>query len=326
MDVTNVIVNYFESGEYKRISVDARRPTYFERLVVSTVFETTPPPNYPKVSIDSVRSVARAVFHTAKRITSSIRKPITIPVPVIDLRHFEPNNMAHLLFDVIPYCLYAKSVAGPEIKFLLRKVDKPFSDLLDIFGIRPLREDRRVTGDILKIGATRGLSTYDATRTFDCFGINFIPEVYSDMKFASSTRFAKIFLARRPPRALLNQSEITKITAKHGYETVFMEDYSISDQLSIGAQAKHVIAVHGAAMSFLIMNRSIDSLVELLPAHFYMEYYPVCLSPRVGRYEQIIPDFDQRVSLSGWDTKLHFQNLPFSIDEGLLDRILSEFD
>jgi capsular polysaccharide biosynthesis protein len=144
------------------------------------------------------------------------------------------------------------------------------------------------------------------------------------MTLSSSIGFERVFLARRGPRGLINQAEIEALVSRYGYKTVFMEDYSIHDQLSIGARAKHVVAVHGAAMSFLVMNQNIDSVIELLPPNVYHELFPVCLSPRVGRYEQIIPEFDQAVAHSGWQTIVRFKNARFSTDAKLLENCLSE--
>ncbi len=102
-----------------------------------------------------------------------------------------------------------------------------------------------------------------------------------------------------------------------------MEDYSFLEQLSFGAQAKHVVAVHGAAMSFLITNRQIDSIIELLPANNYAALFPISLGLRVKRYDQIIPTFDRLVQHIGWHEIARFKDLPFAVDTALLTRLLS---
>ena len=181
-----------------------------------------------------------------------------------------------------------------------------------------------MSGDIIKIRGTRGLSVYDLFGIDDCHGINFMPDTYTEMDFPSSLTFDRIFMARRAPRDLENQLEMERITERYGYKTVFLEDYSIRDQLGIGAQAKHVIAVHGAAMSFLLMSKRIDSLIEILPPNVYHDVFPICLSPRVVRYEQIIPNFDERVAHSGWEAISYFKNRRFSVSVKLVECLLSE--
>jgi capsular polysaccharide biosynthesis protein len=151
-----------------------------------------------------------------------------------------------------------------------------------------------------------------------------MPDVYSNIDFASSTKFERMFLARRGARRLGNQDELETLASRYGYATVFMEDYSVLEQLSIGAQAKHVIAIHGAAMSFLVMSKKILSVIELMPPNVYHEFYPVCLGAKVGCYQQIIPDFDPAVAHSGWSAVEYFKNRPFSVDIRLLDRLFRE--
>jgi hypothetical protein len=324
MGGTKVGVSYCEAGSSRRISVATMRPIYFEKLVVSSVYETLPSFYDSYVPLNGIRSLARNGLYACNRIGLSVRKPVILSTPVLDMRELYPNNMAHLLLNMIPYYLLAKRALGPDIKVLLLNVKEPFASLLSTFGIHPLHENRRVTADIIKIRGTRGLAVFDLFGSRDCEGIDFVPDAYSEMDFSSHLKFDRIFLARRAPRNLDNQAEMEKLAGKYGYKTIFLEDYSIREQLSIGAQAKHVIAVHGAAMSFLLMNRKIDSLIELFPPHVYDDIFSKCLSPRVGRYEQIIADFDARVAHSGWSAILYFKNRNFSANTNLVEQLLSE--
>jgi hypothetical protein len=321
-----VLVHYFESGNYKTMTVDMRRPVYFDNIVVATVREILPRVPSPYIPMDSVRNFARRAYHAARAASYSFASPANFAAPILDTRGTEPNNMAHLLMHLIPYCLYARKVVGSDITYLFRKVGTQYARLLEIFNIVPNYEYRKVKAHVIKIRGTRGLSAYDLISTFDCVGINFLPEVYKGMQFPSSLKFEKIFLARRDSRGLTNQAEIEELVTHYGYKTIFMEDYSLLEQLSIGAQARFVIAVHGAAMSFLIMNTKIDWIIELFPPNVYHEYFPVCLSPRFARYDQIISDFDPAITHSGWDAISHFKGSGFSANASLLKSLLSESD
>jgi hypothetical protein len=324
MDGVLVNLHYFEGGNYKKMTVKNMRPTYFDQVVVSSVSETLPTYSYPLAPFNSVRSLARNSFYVCKQWRASIDKSVLSANPVLDMRHFGPNNIAHLLIDIIPYYLYARDVVGPEIRVLLPPVGEPFSSLLNLFHVSSVWEDCRVTGEIIKISGTRGLAVHDLFRMFECHGINFAPDVYADVDVCSGPRFERIFLARRAPRNLGNQMEIENITNKYDYKTIFMEDYSIQEQLSIGGHAKHVIAIHGAAMSFLLMNKRVESLIEIFPSNVYDQLFPTCLGRRVIRYEQIIPEFDPRVGHSGWEAISYFKSRSFSVNAPLLDKLLSE--
>jgi hypothetical protein len=320
-----VTVHYVESGVPKTIAVEMKRPTYFDKIVVSIVHEILPGLPSPQITLSSIRNAARFGYHVVRDAESSIRSPRALAGLVFDTRSWEPNNMSHLLLDLIPFSLYARNAAGADVTVLFRKLGRRFCELLDLFGVVPIFERRRVEADVVKLRGTRGLAVYDLDlrNTFDCPGITFVPNVYAEMDFSSHVSFDKIFLARRGPRSLLNQTEVEQTVARFGYTTIFMEDYSLSDQLSIGTHAKHVVAVHGAAMSFLVMSKRIDSIVELLPPNHYAAWFPVSLGARVVRYEQIIPIFDQRVAHSGWAAIARFKDQPFAVDTELLRRRLS---
>jgi hypothetical protein len=320
---TAVNVHYVEAGQYKTLVDHMRVPTYFDKIVVSTVHEVAP--GLPRSPLDfgSPTGLARSAYRTVRGVARSLRPRVVLTTPTLDTRRQSPNNMAHLLVDLIPYALYARAVAGPDVALVFQKLEKPYAELLEIFGIVARVETGEVEADIIKVRGTRGLAVYDLLGTFDCTGMNFLPNAYATFEFPSSVTFERIFLARRGLRSLGNQAELETIVAKHGYTTVFMEDYSVSEQLSIGAHAKHVVAVHGAAMSFLIGAKRIDSVVEILPPNVYHAEFPVCLSPRVTRYEQIIPTFDPAVAHSGWETIGQYKGLPFSVDARLLDKVLS---
>jgi hypothetical protein len=320
-----VAVHFVEAGVQKTITVEMRLPTYFDGIVVSIVHETLPSVPGPKVTPNSLRNAARFGYHAAREIEANIRPSLVLRTPVFDTRIWEPNNMAHLLLDIVPYSLYARSAAGPEVGILFQKLGTRFRELLDIFGLVPVFERRRIEADVVKIRGTRGLAVYDfdLRNTFDCPGICLVPDVYSEFDFSSSTKFDRVFLARRGPRSLLNQSHVEEIVGRFGYQTVFMEDYSLSEQLSIGAQAKHVVAIHGAAMSFLVMSKQIESVVELLPTNNYAAGFPVSLGSRVRHYDQIIPSFDRLTQHIGWPAIARFKELPFAVDTSLLTRLLS---
>lgn len=319
---TAVTVHYFQSGSYQKVSIQMRRPTYFDKLVVARVQEILPALARPSIEIKSPRDAARYAYYGLQRLNGQLRTPRTFDVPVLDLRGLEPNNFAHLLLEAIPYCLRARAATGPGAVFLFRKMGSLFATLLEQFDIVPCNEPRKVAASVIKLRGVRGLAVYNLPDTFDCPGLSFFPDTYSQFDFSSSAGFDRIFLARRGPRSLLNHSEIERVAAAYGFHTVFTEDYSIRDQLSIGARARHVVAIHGAAMSLLAVNRRIESMIEILPPHNQISGFPVAFGPRVRRYEQIIPDFDPRVVHNRPET-VRFKDLPFSVDAGLLEKLLA---
>ena len=133
----------------------------------------------------------------------------------------------------------------------------------------------------------------------------------------------KLFIARRGARGLINHQAIANMLNKIGYTTIFMEDYTIGEQLGIASQAKDVVAVHGASMGMFVLNKQLNSLIEICPPNVYHEYFAVALAQSVKKHIQIIPSFDSNVGYSGWDAIVHFKNKPFSANESQLELALS---
>jgi len=318
-----VTVHFFEAGSYKTMTVKMSRPTRFDRISVAIVQETLPVLAMPEIPFDSPRNLARFGYYALRRLAASILPAVRFPVPVLDTRSVEPNNIAHLILDVIPWYLHAQRAVGSDIVLVTRKVNEPFRVLLSAFNIVPVSEDRKIQASAVKVRGARGLSVYDLP-TFDCPVISCVPDVYSDFDFATSVKFERVFIARRGQRSLRNHAEVESLASSYGYKTIFMEDYSIADQLSIGTQARHVVALHGAAMSPLVFSKQIDSVIELFPPNVHHEIFPVCFGSRVRNYHQIVPDFSPAVMHSGWDAIFHFKKQTFSVDLELLKGILSQ--
>jgi hypothetical protein len=318
-----VDLHYFEGGTYKHRVVQNIRPTHFDELIVSSVFDTLPTFRYRAAPLNSMRNLARNAFTVARQARASLARPVVYSAPVLDLRSMGPNNVAHLLQDIIPLSLLARRLVGPELTLLTRPVYGPFRDLLEHFGLSPIWEDREITGEMIRISGTRGLAVYDVINLFDCNAVQLFPQVLLEEDMPSGRSFEKIFLARRASRSLKNQTEIEQLTNSFGYTTIFMEDYSISDQLSIAARAKHVIAMHGAAMGLLLVNKGLDSVIEVLPANVYHQWFPNCIGRRVRKYIQILPEYDLRIQHSGWDAIAQFKNGKVFLDAFLLERLLS---
>src|SRR5262249_16239042 len=125
------------------------------------------------------------------------------------------------------------------------------AELLSLFAIEPVVTNRRIVGPIVHIRGTRGLAAFNLEDAFDCAATTFFPDIYDQYEFKRTVQYDKIFLARRDWRAIRNHSEVERLLIAHGYTTVYMEDFSILDQISIAKHARQVVAIHGAAMAFL---------------------------------------------------------------------------
>ena len=313
-------------GAEARQVINMQRPTRFDQLMTVLVEETSAAPHAAPIPIRSGKDALRWTYRHARDLSARYGAPTRFDRPVLDTRHIEPNNFAHLLHNIIPLCLEARKTAGPDVAFVLKKLDRGLEtkirELLSQFAIDPVVTDKTIKGPIVHIRGSRGFAVYDLP-AFDCEVINFFPKVYDQYAVKKTIAFDKVFLSRRGARALVNHAEVERILNAHGYKTIYMEDHSIQDQISIGANSRHVVAIHGAAMAYLTFAKRIESVIELLPPHVYHEYFPVALGANVGNYVLVIQDLDPRVAHSGWETIYRFKNQPFAANIALLEQALA---
>ena len=101
---------------------------------------------------------------------------------------------------------------------------------------------------------------------------------------------------------------------KYRFKTVYLEDYEISDQITLMANAELIAGIHGAGLTNLIYaDEKKVQVIEILPKNFLpTHYYWLCNSLSIN-YK----------TFYGGD--LTADN-SFEVDEDRLDTILSRYD
>ena len=311
-----------------------KNPYTMDKITTFSIQDTTGANQLPVNSFNSVRNIVKTIRNSLLNGYYAFSSAEKFDTAVFDLRGIEPNNIAHLIIHAIPLCLLVRNSAGLDTQFLFRKMGAPFEKLLNEFGIKPITSNKKIEANFVKVFGTRniaghviqlaGLNILDAK---ECLHSSVLPDTYNDYQFKSPLKNKKkIFIARRGARALINHDETQILLTEHGYETVFMEDYSISEQLGIASEVTHVVGVHGASMGMLVLNKKIESLIEILPPNAYNDYFAVALATCVKKHIQIIPSFDSRVLFNGWTAIEHFKNKPFSVNLVQLKLALNQLE
>ncbi len=138
--------------------------------------------------------------------------------------------------------------------------------------------------------------------------------------------FSKIYIARRSRRPQ-NHEEIFAIVERFGYQTVYMEDHEVFQQMRIARAAQHVIADHGAGEVYLIYM-DLLSLVEFIPlTHEGEEFGSACyqklasmISPQT-QYIKLLPIRSDDVAPVSVERD-RFGVRQFSISPNELDKVL----
>lgn len=217
-----------------------------------------------------------------KKIKLRFTKDMHIDEEVLlDLRHYSPANFAHAIMIHLPIALYASEYlvsngfAKPLIIFpqtLPAHVKHLFSEL----GFRFILTDACISGSICRyeldsLICLRGdLATLIKDRLFNT-------ELPIKLLNLNNTQPKKIFISRRDTRCLNNEKEIEEFLEKKSYKKVYLEDYSVMEQLAIVSLADSIVAIHGAALGPLIFRALFKKeplkLVELFtPAHMTNVY------------------------------------------------------
>ncbi len=79
----------------------------------------------------------------------------------------------------------------------------------------------------------------------------------------------KIYISRSKPqkdimRKVTNEQDLTQMLEKYGFKTVYMEDFSFIEQLSIAHNAKFIIAPHGAGITNAMFMPNNSTLIEMV--------------------------------------------------------------
>jgi glycosyl transferase family 61 len=313
-----------QDGHPLRRRITLSRSTNFDEAVVSLVAEQSSMHNQAIAWPATARDVARTAYGVFRRTAARLAGPVRHAGPVYDVRAKEPNNLAHLLLEILPACLFVREAFGPDVKFVFRKVNEPFRSLLRLFDINAEFTGRRLQGDMVRLNAMRGLAAHDLLTVFDCFAITMLPHVYEGRSFSYEPTYEKIYLARRGGRSPVNETDVGHLLTRRGYKTIYLEDLPVHGQLAVASGARHVVAVHGAAMSALVLSPRIDSVVEILPSHVFHDGYACCLGHKVKRYALLMDEFDEAVPHNGWPAVLAFKNVRFTVDVGALEQALDE--
>ncbi len=317
-------------GPERRV-VPVARATHFDEMLIAVhddVCDATPAQlaSLGHWHPEAPRLIARELLKDVRRVHRSIAKPLTRDEILFDARGLDPNNLAHLLVDIVPWCLYVQQTLGPaNVRSVFVELDSLYRGVLDVIGLRYLESGRRLGGRIAHVRGRRGLASYDLPFTLDLPGMVLCGAVYDSVVLPPPARpMEKLFFARRGTRALSNQAEVEALLSARGYVTYYPEDHPLREQLSIAQHARHVVGIHGAGLGELVLNPRLGTFVELLTPHSWHPYYPLALGERVARCAQIVSAWDERVAHGSWSALRRAKQGAFHIALEALDAALDE--
>ena len=194
---------------------------------------------------------------------------------LIDLRVNYPENWAHAFTNHLPITVQiAEKMALPESELTLifpADISAKIVGLFQRFGFKTLETDRVVKGNILHFTLTPWIAIRSQR-------VNIVNRCLTDLtktaKLASKEKCLAdhVFLSRKDHRKLSNENEIEQQLLSQGFRKIYLEEYSLEQQISTLAYASNIVAVHGAALGPLILRNLYNAkpykLTEIFsPAH-----------------------------------------------------------
>jgi hypothetical protein len=231
----------------------------------------------------TVSDRGKAAGSRLTRLKRRLRQPDAVDLgsaAFVDLRHEQFANWSHHLNQHVPFALKARELLGEPVTIVLPAAMKRFIVALhDFFGFAVLTTDAPVRGRLV----WRDLAPGTSLRGLRAVLIAGVP-----LPFAAPDidRDERLFVSRKDSRRIRNEAEIAPLLARFGYRTVYLEDHAPGEQIAMIRAARHIVAIHGAALAPLMFHPGGDrlNLIELLPVGHVTKFYRVMTDQLGGRY------------------------------------------
>lgn len=186
---------------------------------------------------------------------------------LFDARFDTDKNIAHVLENIVTHAWFARQVIsqqlGKPVEIRVITNQKPSNISCQVYhtlNIPILSTDAPVSGNIVEFSVDR--KSYE-THPLAFNEVSSKRELYyiqPDLFNVALNEYKgdlpdKIYVPRRGNRRLINNDEVAQLLESRGFQTVYFEDLTPTEEWSIVRHAKAVVAVHGAACANLIFNR-----------------------------------------------------------------------
>jgi hypothetical protein len=268
---------------------------------------------------------------------------------VFDARFETTRNMAHQFRHVLAAVVLARKsltpVLGeePEIHVVFdTRASTMAKEIYRIAGIPTILSDARVEGRIVKVTRPDLISRSAGKVRHSGSGSIFalLPEIFRDMRIGDPATDVpeKVFIARKSTRFLLNDDEITKLLESRGFTKYYFEDIPVSQQFQIMANACQIVAIHGAALAPMALNKrglalapgnlSGLKLVELFGPGYQVDGYRRCAAVLNAHWcavrgkitPRVLRDLDERGLVRSHEKS------PFLVDPATVEMALEYSD
>lgn len=122
--------------------------------------------------------------------------------------------------------------------------------------------------------------------------------------------------SRAPRRKIINEEEVVAVLQEKGFAIVHFEDYTFQQQVSIAAQARYLVSIHGAGLTNMLFMPPNGRVLELQMrddgTNCY--YYTMADALGLGYYYQFCTPNDSSLSVQDADLMVDLTELAANID------------
>jgi capsular polysaccharide biosynthesis protein len=196
-------------------------------------------------------------------------------------------NYCHFLFEGLPRLnILERCGVGKNIP-IYANAKKAFQrELLPLFGV-PLERLIAASDHPLLQTERLWVPTYPGYQgKFTLEAIRYLRDtILAKLEAQSPLRLIsrKIYISRRDStsRRILNEAEIETHLRALGFECLCLSEMPVLEQLRAFAEARVVVAAHGASLTNIAFCSPASSMVEIFPEDFYFDCYQE-LAAKVG--------------------------------------------
>ncbi|PIQ22094.1 MAG: hypothetical protein COW65_05205 [Cytophagales bacterium CG18_big_fil_WC_8_21_14_2_50_42_9] len=229
------------------------------------------------------------------------------------------DNYYHFVSDILPRLFNVLDYAT-EAKVLMHErmpgFVKEYLELLGFSNIEFIKDDELAYVKRLFLPTfTAGKHSHNSSIMKDL--VKHIKSKNRTNKDFSDYR--NVYVSRRKDRyrKVLNEDEVIGTVEKFGFKTIYLEDYTVPEQISLMSQVKNLIAIHGAGITNIMYMPENGLVVELIhPQHHIDCFYNLA---NVFNHDTIIL---QGVAEVGSADPIHDN---FSINTAKLKNYLNKF-
>jgi hypothetical protein len=232
------------------------------------------------------------------------------------------DNYFHWMIDVMGRLdleAIAARCGGERPRVLIPDLDKPYKrQSLDLAGRGEI--DPLLCGDETVVAVDRLYILPDISGS----GFFFHPHIlqaFARMRANAGVErrppYRRIYVSRRDSsnRRLLNEDEVIDAVGGAGFEIVSLGEMSVTEQIALFGEAKHIVAPHGAGLTNILFASPGSTLLEL-----HMDSYTQWSFRRLAGLVGLTYGCVIGTSLHPWDVVAHQQE--WRIDVAALKAVL----